>query len=155
MNLTRRIIYAAVAAIAALAPVSCQNDGYIGRLFGTWRINSYTVDGTPIDEYIVRNTTISFQSHIVDVVGVADRWLTSYSRYGTWREERDYLILDFTHSDSVTDSGTGLYRAPEWLGMSSAAPMAMKITDSRSDSFTLTWTNDSGAVNEYRLEKTW
>lgn len=146
----RTLIYM-MAAITLLIS-SCQNDGHIGPLFGTWRVDSYTRDGVEVTmDYA---TTFSFQNNIVEVNRLLDN-LGDYTRgTGTWSEDGNYLILDFTHYDSDTPAGTGIYSAPSWLGMTSSEVMKMvRIIDGRN--MTWTWTAPDGAVCVYHLHKTW
>ncbi len=130
---------------------SCQNDGHIGDIFGTWRVESYTRDGA---EMKFGPTTFSFQNNIVNCVYNVDEYETSWSRFGTWMHTGNQFDLNFTHHDDNTPQGSGIYEAPEWLGMTSVEVMSMTIT-LKSDIMTWTWHAPDGAVCVYRLHKTW
>lgn len=140
----------------------CQKDGYIGRLYGTWRLNDYYVNGEKISELSLggkeipaSNVTFSFQSDIINIMAVVDNYATYYSQFGTYTEEGDVFTLNFTHYDDNNPVGTDIYAAPKWLGMISDAPMIMKSSENSSRSFTLTWTDPDGNVRVYKLHKTW
>ena len=132
----------------------CQNDGHIGRLFGVWRVQKFTIDGIEAENTLYKSTTFGFQNNIVEVVALDEHPGDALIQWGTWSEEGDNFILNFTHSDSSTPPATGIYAAPWWLGMSSTAPMSMRVSH-KGDTFTLTWTTDDGTINIYELAKTW
>lgn len=158
----KKFLSIVLTAVMLLAAGSCQNDGNIGRLFGTWCLNYYSVNGERVEtitvaEYTipVDNITFSFQNNIVNVITVYDNYQTYYSSFGTWSEEGDVFTLDFTHKDADTEDGKGRYQAPVWIGMISDTKMEMNVSDSKSRSFTLTWTDPQGNVMVYKLHKTW
>ena len=146
----------------------CQNNGYIGRYFGTWRFDSYSVDGEEITEFEIRyddrdfivpleNITMSFQGTVVSIVTVLDEYSDFTGRKGSWSEDGDQLTLNFTHYDDKTgEPGKADYAAPSWLGMTSKAPMVMTTSNNKNDSFTLTWIDpEGGQVRVYKMHKTW
>lgn len=149
--------------VAFMLLAACQNNGDIGKYFGTWRIDSYTLNSEAVGtvevygvyEVPVSNCTFSFQNSVVNVVTVLDDYMSNNSVFGSWSEDGDTFTLDFTHVDAETPQGTGQYSAPKWLGMVSDEPMVMKISNSLKDSFTLTWTDHDGNVRVYNLHKTW
>lgn len=141
----------------------CQNNGDIGRLFGTWALSEYTVNGEKIEELEISrelivplsHITFSFQSEVVGIATILDNYNSYDTRFGTWEEDGDTFTFNFTHYDSTYEPGTGKYQAPPWLGMTSDGPMVMKVSDSKSRSFTLTWNDPRGYVRVYKLHKTW
>lgn len=152
----KRNIYINViaAAVIMLALAGCQNDGQIGWIFGTWRVEKFTVDGVDASTELTVVTTFSFQNNIVQVVAPGDVPGDALALWGTWCEDGESFTLDFTHSDLETPSGTGIYGAPWWLMMSSGAPMTMRLSHSR-NYFTLTWISSEGTTNVYEFAKTW
>lgn len=154
MKALDKMIYAMMA-IVVLTLSGCQDNGYIGRLYGTWRFASYSVDGVEIVGAMIEESTISFQNNITSVTTFVDEYLTDLTYYGTWKEEGDQFTLDFTHHDDVRPGGGDVYSAPTWLGMTAEEPMVMRVSESTSRAFTLTWTDPQGAVKVYRLKKTW
>lgn len=162
MKKFRNIFLLSLAAAFILAFTGCQNNGNIGRLFGTWRLDAYMVNGQSVDTIIVErdtvsvnNVTFSFQSEVVNVSILLDKYLSAWSTFGTWSEEGDSFTFNFTHSDPYNALGTGSYSAPVFIGMESNSIMTMKVTDSKRDSFTLNWTDSEGNSKIYKLHKTW
>lgn len=137
--------------LIAMLLSSCQNDGYIGEIFGTWRVESYTRDGV---EMKIGPTTFSFQNNIVNCVLNVDEYGTSWGRFGTWTLTDRQFELNFTHHDDNTPQGSGIYEAPEWLGMISDEVMNMKITLNK-DKMIWMWNAPDGAICVYQLHKTW
>lgn len=146
----KRLIYI-LPLLLAIVLQSCQNDGHIGDIFGTWRVESYTRDGAEME---FGPTTFSFQNNIVDCVLLIDDYGTSWNRFGTWKREGDDFELNFTHSDNGTSQGCGIYEAPGWLGMTSAEVMIMTVS-LKGDKMSWTWHDPAGALCIYRLHKTW
>lgn len=134
---------------------ACQNNGHIGWLFGVWRVNEYFLDGQQQDDALLPSTTFAFQNNIVEVVAYLDNHNTQIERYGTWEQNGDMFTLNFTHYDDSTHQGTGVYAAPEWLGMTSESPMQMQMTSHKGDKFTVEWIDAAGQKKVYEFEKTW
>lgn len=150
------------AAIVAIVLGGCQNNGDIGRLFGSWRLDQYLVNGEQVTEVSaygetvpVKNIVFSFQSSVIKITTNLDDYLSYYSAFGSWKEEGDQFTIDFTHVDANTEAGNGQYQAPKWIGLISDVPMVMAVSDSKSKSFTLTWDAPDGTVKTYKLSKTY
>ncbi len=140
--------------IIALFLASCQNNGNIGDLFGTWRVDEYTVDGV-IQTNKVKQTTFSFQSGVVYVAVLLNEYQQHIARYGTWVDNGDTFILNFTHFDDSTPQGTDIYAVPEWLGMTSEEVIIMKVDKHTSSDMEWSWIDDKGVTRIYKLHKTW
>ncbi len=132
----------------------CQNNGDIGDWFGSWRVDSYMLNGLE-QEGLAKATTFGFQSEVVVVTVVIDDYQTEYQRYGTWQELDDTFTLHFNHQDATTNPATDIYAAPEWLGMYSDKPMIMTLQRHDSRNVTLTWLGPDGATRTYKLHKIW
>ena len=141
--------------ILAVGLSSCQNDGYIGDLFGTWRLDEYTLDGKVQKGQLVETTTFSFQNDIVYVVALKDEHQTHNEQFGTWNDAGETFTLNFTHSDSETEPGKDIYSAPTWIGMTSVEPMVMTVDERSSRDMTFRWVSPDGATHIYKLHKTW
>lgn len=135
--------------VLAIACAGCQNNGDIGYLFGTWRVDSFTADGVERPEAAAR-TLISFQNDIIMVQELLDDHGTYDNHYGTWSEDGDKMTLDFTHTGESAD-----YSAPQWLGWTSDAPMVMQVTGRGPRDVTWTYVSPEGVTNVYKLHKTW
>lgn len=140
--------------LAAVLASACQNNGNIGDLFGSWRVDSYTIDGQ-LQEGMPTQTVFSFQSSVISVVLLTDEYGGTYKRFGTWSETDSEFVFDFTHHDNANAQGTGLYQAPEWLNFTSDAPMVLRKEQMASRSMTLSFTDAQNHRHVYVLKKTW
>lgn len=86
-----------------LALTSCMhNDGDIGNLFGTWKIETITIDGEKDTKY-EGDVFVQFQTEVVRLVQVEHNY--DYVEYfGRWSRESNNLLLDlhYTVDASVT-----------------------------------------------------
>ena len=90
---------------------SCtHNDGDIGKWFGTWAVQSISVDGVPDDDYH-GDILWKFQSDVFSMLRFsADPVDHSYQQvWGSWCEDGDALVLRFGYSDDSYAPGTGIY----------------------------------------------
>ena len=99
-----------------------RNDGNIGYLFGEWRVESITADGTPLllyedDPDAPQLYTWAFQSNVIRINTVYAHSLV-YDCYGTWERTDHELILTFTYTDN--DNTEYRYTPPEILHFSSS-----------------------------------
>lgn len=140
--------------LLAVICMSCQHNGNIGFLYGTWRVESYECDGTPVEDP-GHTTFFGFQGGIVCATIVSDAYGDHSRNYGTWSDDGDTFTLDFTHSDSSTPPGGDGYTPPAWLGMTSLYPMEMSVTGRDTDNMTWRWVSDDGKIHIYKLHKTW
>ncbi len=140
--------------VFAICLSACQNNGDIGDLYGTWRLDSYAVDGVEQAGFEVENTTFSFQNNVVYVVTLKDEHQSHYEQYGTWKDDGNTFTFNFTHSDNQTSAGEDVYAAPSWLGMTSAEPMVMDVEKRSSSDMVFHWVSPDGAIRVYKLHKT-
>lgn len=149
----KRLTYILIILTAALA-TACQNNGDIGDLYGSWRLDSYTIDGN-LQEGRPTQTVFSFQSTVVNVSLITDEYGGAWQRFGTWSETDSEFIIDFTHHDNSNAPGTGTYQAPEWLNFNSDAPMVLHKYQRSSREMTLSFSDLQGRRHVYILKKTW
>lgn len=95
------------AAVILLLPSSCtRNNGDIGPWFGTWRLESITVNGEPDKAYAPPYLIWKFQSSIVQIINPDDAGHTASSATGTWSCDDNRLSLDFSwglgHEGSIS-----------------------------------------------------
>ena len=140
--------------LAAVLTSACQNNGDIGDLFGSWRVDSYTIDGQ-LQEGRPTQTVFSFQSITVNVSLITDEYGGAWQRFGTWTETDSEFIFDFTHHDNNNAPGTGMYQAPEWLNFTSDSPMVLHKDQRSSRDMTLSFSDLDGRRHVYVLKKTW
>lgn len=97
----RTLISSLLLIFAALT--SCMhNDGDIGNLFGTWKIDSITIDGEEDTKYD-DNVFVQFQTEVVRLVEVQHNY-DYVEYYGSWSRDGKNLLLDlhYTVDESVT-----------------------------------------------------
>lgn len=84
--------------LLALMLSSCmQHNGDIGDWFGTWKVESITIDGVE-DAAYEGNLFFQFQTDIVCLNLVDTDVSNSSTRvFGRWKEEGSTLILDFSY----------------------------------------------------------
>lgn len=147
----KHILNITITILLALVASSCQNDGYIGDIFGTWKVESVSLDGQPAA--LRFPTTFSFQNSVVEVVALTDDYMGNSQRFGSWERNAESITLNFTHHDDSRPAGTSIYEAPAWLGMSSDTKIQMTCTIS-GRSMDWTWHSPAGVYN-YKLVKAW
>lgn len=83
--------------ILAIGLSGCQNDGYIGSLFGTWSFDEITVDGNPLmvegtdgPEKYVDGLMIAFQGDMFRM----DQAYSHACIFGTWVKEGNRMVLN-------------------------------------------------------------
>ncbi|MDE6396167.1 MAG: hypothetical protein K2K84_02730 [Muribaculaceae bacterium] len=148
-----------------LALVGCRvNNGDIGPLYGTWNIESLTVDGVEYEEWRSEThpwTTVEFQNNICMIKQAFEPndylvRVCTWSWLGGEDDENAVLRLDFNHSDDHNPPGTGIYAPPAWLLLSGRLTVDLSVTFAKHDR-RMTWTtvNASGQKLVFRLKQTW
>lgn len=160
MKLTKHIHFSAAVArllvavaIVFVAGGCTQNDGHIGKLFGSWNVNEITIDGQVVALPEGDYSTMSFQSDIV-VVMLADNLHNVRKNLGTWRCFDSVLQFDFTHKGTDVEPGTGPYAAPEWLHFP-AGVSEFVIVELSGRKLEFTRVDKDGREYVYKLNKTW
>lgn len=141
--------------LVAVAFCSCRmNNGDIGDFFGSWLLNSMTVDGSEAEDFDRESTFWEFQNNIIQISQVSDKF-DKTERWGTWVEDGDRLLLNFTHSETDIAPGTGKYRAPEWLYFPENEIISLTFVERKAKRMTLSWQDQSGRKIVYSLRKIW
>lgn len=130
------------------------NNGDIGDFFGSWLLESMTVDGAEPEDFDGESTYWEFQNNIIRISRVSS-YLDIESRWGTWIDDGSQLFLDFTHYEDGVDPGSGQYRAPEWLDMPQNEVIALTFEKRASRRMTLWRTDALGRRVVYSLRKIW
>lgn len=141
--------------LVAVAFCSCRvNNGDIGDFFGSWLLYSMTVDGQEADGFDQESTFWEFQNNII-LISQVDDLFEKNERWGTWVDEGNRLLLNFTHSENGIAPGTGPYRAPEWLYFPENEIIGLTFTERTSKQMALSWQDQSGHTIVYSLRKIW
>lgn len=101
-TLIYRFILSLTALLAFTTWSGCtHNNGDIGDWFGTWRVESMTIDGEPAPDYAPPYMIWKFQSSVVQMMTPPgdDHFYPIHT--GTWHEEDGMLYLDFTWGQGV------------------------------------------------------
>ena len=143
----------ALAFVCILMGACTQNDGHIGKIFGSWSLSLMTIDGEERQLGDGEFSTMSFQGDIVMFV-LADQLHNSVKSYGTWRMTDNILSLDFNHSSDGFPTGTGVFAPPAWLYMPDGVS-DYQITKFTSDRLELLRVAEDGRIYIYKFKKTW
>lgn len=141
----------ALTAIICLALSGCtQNNGHIGKLFGSWALVAMDVDSEPYEPNC--ETYLSFQSNVA--VFMHDTGNYEYAnRVCTWSRHENIISFDFDHHDDKNPAGTDTYAPPEWLLLDDLK-IAMTITRLDNGHLDMVYLND-GKSYTYKFERTW
>ncbi len=138
---------------------SCtQHDGNIGHLFGTWVMESRTLNGQEVP-FDGRGITFRFQNKILLTQILYADPFESDSNYGNFKHEGDELILTYMvyHEDdpSFNPINQGYnHQPPTWLGFPyTDQPIVLKFLTLTGKKMTLEYVTDTGDVYIYKLAK--
>lgn len=153
-----RCIFFASVVIACCAGCT-RNNGDIGDWFGTWQMTAIMADGEPVAGY-ERNIFWKFQNEILNLVRVdtGEGENSRDDRWGTWKQEGDRLMVDFTYSDDKNpvesgEAGTSIY-APFPIMHIPYGKVSDLVIESRSgSSLTLTYVASDAVAYTYTLKK--
>lgn len=151
----KRLAYITALLAALAATSSCtQNNGHIGPLFGSWSLQSMTVDDAdmPLPPGVI-GTTMSFQSDVVRF-NLIYQYSHTFESFATWSKTGDVMVFNFAHHDDVTAEGTGMYAPPSWLGFE-ALQETVTVTELDGKHFDFVRTDDEGHKYIYKFDRTW
>jgi hypothetical protein len=127
------------------------NNGDIGDWFGTWKLQSIDINGVA-DESYQANVFWKFQNDIISMAQANDELHTADTRYGTWTQHDDQLLLDFGHSDNSTAAGQGQYQPLPAVYLPSGQS-TLTIVDLDSSKLTLRYVAANEIVYTYHFKK--
>ena len=111
MNIATRII--ALIIIALSLNACTHNNGDIGDLFGTWKLESITINGEMDASYAKSSNVIwKFQASVMSMIRTNDTTHDRSESWGTWSyaNNETQLVLNFTHTDNNnTQPGSAKY----------------------------------------------
>lgn len=149
----RRLIYNIILAATLVGIVaSCtHHNGDIGVYFGTWKLESITVDGVESEEY--RGDMFwKFQSEVICMETVDDALHTRTDHWGKWSEADGVLTLNYTFSDDNSPAGTSKYAPPAVTGLP-AAVSHLDIVSKSGSRIVLRYVTGDGKAYQYILGK--
>lgn len=130
------------------------NNGDIGDLFGTWKLQSITIDNE-CDTAYQCNVLWKFQSSIISMVKADDSTHTKTESWGTWSYANDdtQLILDFTHTDNDHPNvGSSKYSPMPDTHLPKGIKIPLDIIKINSDEMTLRYIANDGSEYIYHLK---
>ena len=96
-----KYLYLLLLFLPLIAGSCTQNNGRIGNLFGSWVLESLTVDGAPEDLSGPDYTSLAFQSNIACFT-YYDGDFSTTRVYCTWVKTDNIITFDFrNHSDKT------------------------------------------------------
>lgn len=143
------------AMLLSVATGCTQNNGHIGKLFGSWVLTGRLADGEAVElpsdgvEYYM-----SFQGTVVRFTTELPRhdYLTYVAR---WSQSGDVISFDFNNtSDANPNPGTGGFAPPVWM-FEPELLVDMNILKLDNGKLSLLQDNGSDAVYIYNFERTW
>lgn len=153
--MTRIARYILLTLTLLAATSSCtHNDGDIGPLFGSWILDSMTLDGQPYTPDVDGYTCLQFQGKVIMAKIIDDRHSLLFYSVGSWERTDNTLYLDYTHSDNDTPPGEGAYSAPYWLMLKPNAVNEVSILSLNSRHMHLRHITPDGDIVEYTFHKT-
>lgn len=141
--------------LVAVAFCGCRmNNGDIGDFFGSWLLYSMTIDGNEAENFDTESTYWEFQNNIIEISRV-DSHYQKWGRWGTWVDDGDRLLLDYTHGDEDYAPGTDIYQASEWLYFPSNQIIVLNFVERQSKRMVLSMQDDKDRRIVYSLRKIW
>ena len=132
---------------------SCtRNNGDIGDYFGTWKLNQISINSEN-DATYKGNLFWGFQSTVFMMKEVNDTTHTKLEHWGTWEENDNKLLLDFTHSDNNNPQGSTKYSPAKATHLPANAISTLDIIKITGKEMKLQYTDSLGNIYNYDLTK--
>ncbi len=152
---TRSILTLAIVLLISLLSASCtQNNGHIGKLFGSWSLTEMTCDGEQLT--LPSGSTggiMSFQGAVVRFNLLFGPETHDVS-VATWSQLDETITFNFNHSADGIPTGTGGYAPIAWLHFSELTE-TVNVTE-LSNSHLYFWRQDKdGHIYNYKFDRTW
>ena len=110
MKVLGKAYWAIAVLIMVLFSVACtHNNGDIGPWFGTWRVESITINGEPAPGYDTPSVIWKFQSNITLLQFPDLETHKSMDLYGSWQQDGDKLKVDFDHENIYFDPDIAIF----------------------------------------------
>lgn len=149
----RLIKYLFLITIITFSTISCtRNNGDIGDYFGTWKLEQITINNKKDTEY-KGNIFWGFQSSVFTMKEVNDTLHTKSEHWGTWEEQNDKLILNFTHSDNSNPQSSFKYSPAKATYLPANSISILDIITLSGNEMKLQYTDSIGNIFNYDLTK--
>lgn len=137
--------------LAIVTMTGCtQNNGHIGKLFGSWALVEMTCDN---ELMAIPTGSMSFQSSMVCFTLRHDADYRTIN-VGTWQQIDDFLIFDFSHHSDGSASGEGVYAPPSWMHFE-GNNVKTDVVELSGKRLELLWVDHDGHIYNYKFDRTW
>ncbi|MBQ3605519.1 MAG: lipocalin-like domain-containing protein [Muribaculaceae bacterium] len=152
----RQISHIIAIIIIALSFNACtHNNGDIGDTFGTWKLQSITIDGETDANY-QSNVLWKFQASIVSMVRVDDTTHNHFESWGTWEyaDNDTRLLMNFTHTDNDNaNPGSAKYSPLPETHLPGGTTFHLDVMTLNGKEMTLRYTSPDGKEYLYKFKK--
>lgn len=142
--------------VIALSFNACtHNNGDIGDLFGTWKLETITIDGEKDSSY-QDNVLWKFQASVINMVRANDTTHDRSESWGTWSYANDdtQILLNFTHTDNDNpNQGSNKYSPLPETYLPKARISTLNIVELNGKKMTLIYRADNGKEYIYYFKK--
>lgn len=131
------------------------NNGDIGDLFGTWKLQSITIDGV-IDTTYQDNVLWKFQASVMSMIRANDKDHTRHEGWGSWEYANDetQIIVDFTHTDNDhPNMGSDKYSPLPETYIPKASISILDIIELDNSKLTLRYISNKGIEYVYKFKR--
>ena len=138
--------------VIAVFTLSCtRNNGDIGEYFGTWKVESITLNEVK-DATYTGNLFWGFQASVFSMKQVGENH-SSTQCWGTWEDiDGKILRIDFTHQDNLRPEGSPFY-TPLPVSYLSQGVSDLTILSLSGSEMNLEYINNEGTRIKYKLKK--
>ncbi len=131
------------------------NNGYIGDLFGTWKLQSITIDGENDSTY-QNNVFWKFQASVMCMIRANDETHNRNEGWGSWEYANDetQLIINFTHTDNGNPNiGSNKYSPLPETYIPKATISTLDIIELNNSKLTLKYISEDGKEYIYKFKR--
>lgn len=131
------------------------NNGDIGNLFGTWKLQSITINGE-IDSTYQNNVLWKFQATVMSMIRANDVTHERQEGWGSWEYANDetQLVVNFTHTDDYNPkTGSSKYSPLPETYIPKASISTLDIIELNNSKLTLKYISEDGKEYIYKFKR--
>ncbi|MBR5331977.1 MAG: lipocalin-like domain-containing protein [Muribaculaceae bacterium] len=155
MKTLSRIILIITALISLNA--CTHNNGDIGHLFGTWKLNEITANGELDSVYAEADNVLwKFQSSVMSMIRANDVTHSRFESWASWEytDNETRIALNFTNTDdNNTNPGASIYSPLPEMHMPKACIVYVDIITLSHKEMVLRYTSEDGVEYIYRFKR--
>ncbi len=142
--------------IIALSFNACtHNNGDIGDIFGTWKLESITINGENDTTY-QNNILWKFQASIISMIRANDITHDRLETWGSWSfaDDETKLLLNFTHTDDYNPNmGSTKYSPLPETYLPKSTTSTLSIITLNGDNMILLYNSEDGNKYIFKFKK--